>query len=150
MIPFFKLLIMLLASSWASFASSSHLVVTTSARSQSASTSLAGHSSKLYAPPSSSSQLLKLRGGGIRDALVVTLPPAFIHTVVISLLANSIAILTCNEFLISKTCGLPHWRVYVHNLLITFAIYMVIFFFTGFVPMGYVPGAKPFAKFFEP
>ena len=95
----------------------------------------------------SSTTLLKLRGGG--GDFFLTLPPAFTHTVVLGLVTNSLAILICNEFLISKNCGLPLWRVYAHNLLVTYVAYIAIFFLTGFLPMGYVPGAKPLVKLFE-
>lgn len=55
-----------------------------------------------------------------------------------------------DAFFRQNDCGLSLWRIYSHNLIVSFAAYMIVFIATGFVPMGFVPGSKPLIKAFEP
>lgn len=86
---------------------------------------------------------LKLRGGA-----TLQLPDTFVHSVVLGLVANSAAIIACNDLYLQRDGKRPLWYIYLHNMVVTFGVYMLIFFFTGFVPMGYVPNAKPIIKTF--
>lgn len=95
-------------------------------------------------------QLLQLRGGGAADSL----PPDFVHAVLLGLLANSVAVVLgtslsaehpppgCKPLQRAAACA--------RSFCAMFFGFFAVFVLTGFVPMGYVPGASPLLPLFSP
>ncbi|KAL1511506.1 hypothetical protein AB1Y20_006303 [Prymnesium parvum] len=92
---------------------------------------------------------LRLRGG----ANAMELPPHFAHSVVLGLLANSAAVvLAHNLHGALEAAGLSSPRrlaLAVVHAATVFVSFFAVFLLTGFVPMGYVPGATPWLPLFR-
>lgn len=92
---------------------------------------------------------LRIRGGSYTNVL----PPHFVHAVLLGLFANSLAevmaamLLSVLEPFTNQSSMRPV-RVYTCKLFAVFTSYLAVFILTGFVPMGYVPGAKPLLPIF--
>ena len=84
------------------------------------------------------------------------LPPQFVHAVLLGLIANTAAVVIGDALSASHSFSEPKMPLarrashYAQNCVAMFMGFFVVYLLTGFVPMGYVPGANPLLSGFRP
>ena len=85
---------------------------------------------------------LLLRGGGNSTA---ALPPNFVHAVLLGLVANTVGVMMGNTLSVTSVSTPLH---VLQNAAALFFSFLLMYFLTGFVPMGFVPGTVPLLSIF--
>ena len=84
-----------------------------------------------------------LRGGGGNSTSM--LPPNFGHAVLLGLVANTVGVMMCSMLSVTRATTPLH---VLQNFAALFFSFLLMYFLTGFVPMGYVPGSAPLMSVF--